>query len=150
MRLTHWPSLKSAILPLLALLLLEGVCLSEQQNSGLPSVRKTCSENLNLIFDALQQYSQDNGSYPSSLGKLIPTYISDPDVLVCPHAKSAANHGMGKAGFFDISESGSNYSLEIVERNVPGQVYTYREFKELQVARLGNIVPLVRCFLHGK
>src|SRR5215472_9028512 len=46
--------------------------------------REGCTRNLKVIYDAIQAYQFDHKDLPNWLSDLVPDYIFDPRVLICP------------------------------------------------------------------
>src|SRR5579859_7792641 len=46
--------------------------------------REACARNLKLIYDAIQAYQYDHKDLPNWLSDLVPDYLNDPNVLICP------------------------------------------------------------------
>src|SRR5258708_1970312 len=58
---------------------------SEAPASGLAGEEKEgCIKNLKVIYEAIQAYQLDHKDLPNWLSDLVPQYLSDPNVLVCP------------------------------------------------------------------
>src|SRR5258705_13708806 len=46
--------------------------------------KEACIRNLKVIYDAIQAYQTDNKDLPNWLSDLVPQYLSDANVLICP------------------------------------------------------------------
>src|SRR5437763_17178935 len=46
--------------------------------------KEDCTKNLKLIYDAIQAYQKDHKELPNWLSELVPDYLSDANVLICP------------------------------------------------------------------
>src|SRR5271165_6102981 len=46
--------------------------------------KEACTRNLNVIYDAIQAYQFDHKDLPNWLSDLVPDYLSDGNVLICP------------------------------------------------------------------
>jgi len=58
--------------------------------------RTVCMSNLKQIGLALQLYAGDNGgSYPATLGALVPDYVADASILRCPESGTAYSYVSG-------------------------------------------------------
>jgi len=103
--------------------------------------RKECEARLALFYKAWKQYKADNkGAAPSSIAAMIPRYIPDPGVLVCP---TAARLDREK-----ISLERGNFKVKDKEVDV---TYGFRwmtagfsKFAKTQ----GDKMPLVICKCH--
>src|ERR1700722_2495864 len=49
--------------------------------------REGCTRNLKIIYDAVQAYQVDHKELPNWLSDLVPQYINDANVLICPVCK---------------------------------------------------------------
>src|SRR5690349_9214350 len=49
--------------------------------------REGCIRNLKLIYDAIQAYQMDHKDIPNWLSDLVPQYLNDGNVLICPVCK---------------------------------------------------------------
>src|SRR5438445_9524210 len=46
--------------------------------------RETCTQNLKVIYAAIQVFQADHNELPNWLSDLVPQYLPDANVLVCP------------------------------------------------------------------
>src|SRR4051794_29625839 len=46
--------------------------------------KEACVKNLKAIYEAIQAYQLEHKELPNWLSDLVPQYLSDPNVLVCP------------------------------------------------------------------
>jgi hypothetical protein len=110
-----------------------------------------CVSNLRAIYDAIQSYKADHQDLPNSLADLIPDYISDKSVFVCPADHSPANPD----GSSSTSRPPNSYVYEfkpvpLGPANFPeAPQLTLRDWRLKQMDIAGRSVPLVRCFHHG-
>ena len=99
-----------------------------------------CTQNLIAIGKSIQTYQKEKGDYPEWLSDLHhPTYLPDPDILICPSDKTG-----GKA---------------VMPRNVDPNMpvsYGYQFHPEYRGDRItdrrliyGDVIPLVRCRHHA-
>ncbi len=99
-----------------------------------------CTQNLTEIGKSIQVYKKEKGDYPEWLSDLHhPTYLPDPDILICPSDKTG-----GKA---------------VMPRNVDPNMpvsYGYQFHPEYRGDRItdrrliyGDVIPLVRCRHHA-
>jgi hypothetical protein len=114
--------------------------------------KEACTRNLKVIYDAIQAYQVDHKELPNWLSDLVPQYISDANVLICPVSK--------RTGEIESSELAdpkipSSYlyqfcPIPIGKKLSPNDpTKTRREWKRRQMGLVGSIVPLVRCHHHG-
>ena len=118
--------------------------------------RLACERQLNIIFGALSRYREEHdGECPEKLQALVPNYIHDGKMLICPYAQKRGGLKEWKRTAVEISsDSYTSYSFEFglrpyedfYWRGVPRK--TWRDVKLRLVQRLGPIVPVVRCQDH--
>src|SRR5262245_39078402 len=91
MRASRMMNLRWALI--LTVCVLKPSSLFSAQGSGGPRYTtnaadsRACSRQLNIIYGAITQYRQDHdGEYPEQLHALVPNYIHDGKVLICPYA----------------------------------------------------------------
>src|SRR5438876_99253 len=63
-----------------------------------PQLRESCQINLTRIYDALAQYRERHNTLPTWLSDLVPEFISDRDVLVCPYIKKTGRYSEWRNG----------------------------------------------------
>jgi hypothetical protein len=120
---------------------LSGVALQEHD---------ACIGNLKVIYDAVQAYKADNKRLPNWLSDLVPQYLSDANVLICPnclrtgHLESSgvADPKLPCSYLYEFSPAPLGDSAP----NAPDR--TRREWRERQMTMLGPVVPIVRCRHH--
>ncbi len=112
-----------------------------------------CTKNLEKINAAIQAYRKDKGDVPNWLSDLVPKYLGDTNVLICP---VTTRTGLQSAfGALDPKiHSSYLYEFtpvdipEVVKGAWPGPKMTMRQWKRQQMKLAGSEVPLVRCLLH--
>ena len=154
-----WLLLSTALFHPLALVCAQRDTLSPAHSLD-PADAAACGTQLNVIYEAIQEYQRQNHRLPSSLSELVPDFLSDRNVLVCPFVARTLDLKSWRAGiradvFFDPRASyGYEFSSQVW---LPldkwrGVKKTYLEYKEQQVIRLGPelgpSVALVRCLAH--
>jgi hypothetical protein len=120
---------------------LSGVALQEHD---------ACINNLKVIFDAVQAYKTDNKRLPNWLSDLVPQYLSDANVLICPnclrtgHLESSgvADPKLPCSYLYEFSPA----PLGDLAPTAPDR--TRRDWRERQMSLLGPVVPIVRCRHH--
>lgn len=107
--------------------------------------RDECARNLQLINQAILKYRRDKKDVPVWLSDLVPNYLDDPNVLVCPVTRRT-----GEMKNLDYSDPriSTSYIYEFNDKTAPGGVGTNRQWKRLQMSIAGSIVPIVRCPNH--
>ncbi|MDB6019731.1 MAG: hypothetical protein JWR19_4220 [Pedosphaera sp.] len=121
------------------------------QNPNLASdERDACISNLKVIYDAIQAYQMDNKAVPNWLSDLVPQYLSDANVLICPSCRRTGH--LESAELSDPKLS-SSYIYEFspaplgnLAPNSPTR--TRREWRRRQMGLVGSVVPIVRCRHH--
>jgi hypothetical protein len=112
--------------------------------------KEACIKNLKLIYDAIQAYQADHRDLPNWLSDLVPQYLPDANVLVCPVCRRT---GETEAAPLADPKLPSSYLFEFcpvplygLGTNAPAR--TRREWKRRQMGLVGSVVPLVRCRHH--
>jgi hypothetical protein len=112
--------------------------------------KRACSKNLKAIYDAIQAFQVDHHDLPNWLSDLVPHYLADPNVLICPVCRRT---GETEAPPLADPKLPSSYLFEFcpvplgaAATNAPNR--TRREWKRRQMGLLGAQVPLVRCRHH--
>lgn len=114
--------------------------------------RDLCKKNLSTIYNAIKSYRADHKDIPPYLSDLVPKYLKDPNVLVCPAVRKTGN--VNNFGIEDPKLSIS-YTYEFSDSPIPENIYkgsrrTMKEWKRRQMAVVGSKVPMVRCHQHGQ
>ncbi len=122
--------------------------------AGSLAARETeaCERNLKTIYEAIQAYRKDHKELPNWLSDLVPRYLADRSVLICPVTTRT-----GHRQTYGLSDPKVNtsYAFEFSAQQVPacrwgGQSkLSMRQFKELQMAVLGGETPVLRCYQHS-
>jgi hypothetical protein len=113
--------------------------------------KEKCTRNLNVIYDAIQAYQFDHKDLPNWLSDLVPDYISDGNVLICPVCRRT-----GKTEVAPLADPklACSYvyefcpvTLSTAQTGEP--THTRREWKRRQMGLVGSVVPIVRCRNHN-
>ena len=112
-----------------------------------------CKRNLEKIKEAIEAYRKDNKDIPNWLSDLVPKYLADTNVLICPVTVQTGR--LSPFGVLDPKVR-SSYLYEftptlipdVVKGAWPGPKRTMRDWKRQQMGVLGSEVPIVRCLLH--
>ncbi|HEX4646733.1 MAG TPA: hypothetical protein VH598_14100 [Verrucomicrobiae bacterium] len=128
--------------------------LARQNNSGDDRARLAteekdeCVKHLTTIYEAIQAYQADHKDIPNWLSDLVPQYISDPSILICPAVKRT---GQAEIAFLSDPKISTSYLYEFcpvpIGASAPGK--TRRDWKRRQMGLVGSVVPIVRCRRHG-
>jgi hypothetical protein len=112
-----------------------------------------CKKNLEMIGAAIQAYRKENKDVPNWLSDLVPKYLADTNLLICPVTIQT-----GRLSAFGVLDPKvrSSYLYEftptpipaIVKGAWPGPMMTMRQWKRQQMGLVGSDVPIVRCLLH--
>ena len=112
-----------------------------------------CMENLKKINAAIQAYRRDHPDVPNWLSDLVPKYLADTNLLICPVTRRTGHES--PFGVLDpkvhssyLYEFTTTPIPEIVKGSWPGSDMTMRDWKRQQMKLAGQQVPLVRCLLH--
>ena len=112
--------------------------------------RRQCTKNLKTIFSAVEAFQLDHHDLPNWLSDLVPRYLPDPNVLICPVCRRT---GETEPPQFADPKLPCSYLYEFcpvplnpAKTNAPAR--TRREWKRRQMGLLGAQVPLVRCRHH--
>ena len=122
-----------------------------QPPSGLAAQEKEdCAKNLKLIYDAIQAYQKEHKDLPNWLSDLVPDYLQDANVLICPVCRRT---GQTEKPPLADPHIASSYLFEFCPAQLGNSApanptATRREWKHRQMAVVGSIVPIVRCRLH--
>ena len=122
-----------------------------------PADKAACQAQLNLIFEAIQEYRKQHGNrLPDKLSELTPEFIQNPKILVCPYFyKTGSLRDWRKDNIRELAnDPRTSYGYEFTPREIPDDLWrglpkrTWREFKERQMEKVGPVVPIVRCHVH--
>ena len=113
--------------------------------------KKACTKNLKAIYDAIQAFQADHQDLPNWLSDLVPQYLDDANVLICPVCRRT---GRIEAPPLADPKLPCSYLFEFcpvplgnLATNAPTR--TRREWKRRQMDLVGSQVPVVRCRLHN-
>ena len=114
--------------------------------------KQACIRNLKEIYKAIQAYQNDHHDLPNWLSDLVPQYLPDMNVLICPVCRRT---GQTEAPPLADPRLPSSYLFEFcpvplgkAATNAPTR--TRRDWKRRQMGLVGSIVPLVRCRHHDQ
>ena len=112
--------------------------------------KQACVKNLKLIYGAIQAFQADHHDLPNWLSDLVPQYLDDANVLICPVCRRT---GRVETSYLSDPKLPSSYLYEFspvplgrAATNAPTR--TRREWRRRQMGLVGSQVPLVRCRLH--
>ena len=141
-----------------------GTADTENNSSNAPSVepavqtgtssadeKQLCAKNLSRIDAAIRAYREQNKELPHWLSDLVPDYLDDINILICPVTRRT-----GQLQNFGLADPklATSYIYEFCSAPVPQSIggdgrITMREWKQRQMVLAGDIVPIVRCHLHN-
>jgi hypothetical protein len=111
--------------------------------------REGCIRNLKVIYDAIQAYQMDHKDIPNWLSDLVPQYLSDANVLLCPVCKRT---GATEAPPLADPNLPCSYLFEFcplpLNKPLAATNVTRRDWKRRQMGLVGSVVPIVRCRHH--
>ena len=112
--------------------------------------KQACMENLKQIYQAIQAFEADRKDLPNWLSDLVPQYLPDANMLVCPVCRRT-----GKIESPPLSDPRipSSYLFEFCPLPLGNEApkapnRTRRDWKRRQMGLVGSIVPIVRCRHH--
>jgi hypothetical protein len=114
--------------------------------------KESCVRNLKIIYEAIQNYRVDHKNIPNWLSDLVPQYIHDANVLVCPVCRRT---GEIESGTLADPKIPCSYlyefcPLQLGTTDAPeNPTKTRRQWKQRQMGLAGSVVPIVRCRHHG-
>jgi hypothetical protein len=110
--------------------------------------REGCIRNLHQIYDAIQAYQADHKDIPNWLADLVPQYLQDPSVLVCPVCRRT---GQVEIPALADPKIATSYLFEFCPLPLGSSTpnHTRREWKRRQMGLVGSVVPIVRCRHHN-
>jgi hypothetical protein len=109
-----------------------------------------CTKNLQTIYTAIEAYRRDHKNLPNWFSDLVPDYLPDANVLICPVCRRT---GETDAAPLSDPRVASSYLFEFcpvpLGTAAPGNPkVTRREWKQRQMGIVGSVVPIVRCRHH--
>ena len=113
--------------------------------------KEGCTRNLKAIYTAIQAYQKDKKELPNWFSDLVPQYLPDVTVLMCPVSRRTGK--TESAGLADPKVA-SSYLFEFCPLPLGGELpsapnKTRREWKFKQVELVGPGIPIVRCRQHN-
>jgi len=113
--------------------------------------KSQCEQNLKKIFAAVKAYQKDHGNSPNWLSDLVPTYLDDTNILICPGERQAG--AVTTYPGLEDPRVKTSYTYDFCAREVPSTVWggapiTMREWKNRQRKLYGDAVPMIRCTHH--
>jgi hypothetical protein len=112
--------------------------------------KEACTKNLKVIYEAIQAFEADHHDLPNWLSDLVPQYLADANVLLCPVCRRT---GQTEPPPLADPKLPSSYLFEFcpvplggAATNAPTR--TRREWKRRQMGLVGSQVPVVRCRHH--
>ena len=113
--------------------------------------KEACASNLKTIYTAIEAYERDYKALPNWLSDLVPQYLPDVNVLVCPVCRRT---GQTEETSLADPKLPCSYLYEFcpvpLGTAAPGApTQTRREWKRRQMGLVGSMVPLVRCRHHA-
>jgi hypothetical protein len=112
--------------------------------------KEACKKNLKVIYAAIQAFEADHHDLPNWLSDLVPQYLADMNVLMCPACRRT---GKTEEQLLADPKLPSSYLFEFcplplgsAAKNAPTR--TRREWKRRQMGLVGSQVPVVRCRQH--
>ena len=124
---------------------------------GMLAEKAQCCTNLLKIHAAIMAYRKDHQQMPDWLSDLVPNYLSDTNVFLCPVQVAT---GATSSWWLPIDDpkiaTSYSYEFSALTNNKFSDIYglslagdTMKTWKTRQLARYGSVVPVLRCSLHG-
>ena len=141
----------SIILSILTSPHLLGAAESTESSQQATQDKDGCIRNLKTIYAAIQAYQKDKKDLPNWFSDLVPQYLPDVTVLMCPVSRRTGK--TEPPGLAD-PKIASSYLFEFCPLPLGGELpsaptTTRREWKFKQVELVGPGVPVVRCRQHS-
>ena len=130
-------------------------CAQDNSTNNTPDLalaeKEACTRNLKAIYDAIEAYRKDHKDVPNWLSDLVPQYLTDAGVLICPVCRRTgqtelpllADPGISSSYLYEFCP----VPLGTMAPNSPTS--TRRDWKRRQMSLVGPIVPIVRCRHHN-
>lgn len=100
-------------------------------------------EQMLQIWRAIMDYKKARGQLPDYLSVLVPDFLPEKEVLISP-VENAYFRGASDPKFK------TTYSYEFSAESYGQGGLPFRAVKEAQMKEFGPVVPILRCFAHGK
>ncbi|EEF59006.1 hypothetical protein [Pedosphaera parvula] len=111
--------------------------------------KEACIKNLKVIYEAIQAYQADKKDIPNWLSDLVPQYVTDVNVLLCPVCKrTGQTEARGLADPQIATSYVYEFSTALMTIKSLQVTKTRREWKRQQMGLAGSVVPIVRCRHH--
>jgi hypothetical protein len=112
--------------------------------------KETCTANLKTLYAAIQAYERDHKDLPNWLSDLVPQYLPDTNVLICPVCRRTGATEKPPLGDPKLPSSYLYQFCPVpLGKSAPdAPTATRRDWKRLQMGLVGTIVPIVRCHHH--
>lgn len=123
---------------------------AEPTTSQATEEKDACTKNLKVIYTAIQAYQGDHKDLPNWLSDLVPQYLPDANVLMCPVCRRT---GEAEGPPLADPKIACSYLFEFCPVPLGGEApnaptQTRREWKRRQMGLVGSVVPVVRCRHH--
>src|SRR6185436_18256031 len=105
--------------------LLTAVCHGQEASSSGRTTnamdKATCEKQLNMIYEAIQEYQKAKHDLPNWLSDLVPEFLYDSRILTCPFIQKTGDARSSRKGILDIvfSDQYTSYSFEFCRSNLP-------------------------------
>ena len=114
-----------------------------KRNLEIPEEMLPCVANLRRIYAAIKEYEKENGKLPDWLSDLVPEYLTK-EMLLCPHNPVHNNRNQPDP------KMPCSYGYQFSVSPLGKKGMTSRDKKIAQMRLFGDVVPLVRCRMHGQ
>lgn len=135
----------------IALAALPWLTLDARPSESRPEDTTECRAHLEKIHTAIQEYRKDNKCLPDYFHDLVPRFISDTNLFLCP--QGSRDKIEPRYPWLGDPTLPSHYLYEFSARPCEqmwgGGKTTMAEWKALEMSVVGGIVPMVRCCVHN-
>jgi hypothetical protein len=117
--------------------------------------KEQCFTNLLKIHAAIMAYRQDHQQMPDWLTNLVPAYLSDTNLLICPeHDRTGGQPTINTSENYPRATPYYTYGFSAeanTSRDPDGLAAsgdTLKDLRNKQLALYGEVIPVVKCNLH--
>jgi hypothetical protein len=105
----------------------------------IPEEMRACAANLQRIYTAIRKFEEEKGRLPRKLDELVPAYVSQ-ETLGCQNDPKRT----GTVLFYELTPVRISNDWPIIGG------MRFCDWKQQQMKLFGDVVPIVRCPMHGR
>ena len=114
-------------------------------------LKRQCQQNLRELYAGIKAYEKSHGDIPNWLSDLVPQYIANTNMLICPTQTDTITTYAG----LEDPRLKTSYTYDFCAREVPDTVWggsraTMKDWKNRQRKLYGDAVPMIRCIHHDR